>query len=103
MDQRNFDTICADVSRHFKSPSEIVSSTDFTPEQKVKLLTQWELDPRLLMNASDENMTGTQPGRTADLLTKVREALHELDAAPSLEQAGPGKLGGAEPTAERGR
>jgi hypothetical protein len=103
MDQRNFDTICADVSRHFKSPSEIVSSTDFAPEQKAKLLQQWELDLRLLMNASDENMPGTQPGRTADLLTQVREALHELGAAPSLEQGGPGKLGGSEPAAERGR
>jgi hypothetical protein len=96
MEERKFDAVCADVARHFKSPSEIVSSSEFTREQKIKLLTQWELDLRLLMNASDESMTGMQPGKTADFLTQVRDALHELDAAPSLEQTGPGKLGGAE-------
>lgn len=94
MAEQNFDTILNDVSRTYKTPSEIVECKKFTDEQKIKLLSQWEIDLRLLMVASDENMAGTEPGRTANLLTAVRAALQELGAPTNLEQAGPGKAGG---------
>lgn len=94
MAEQSFDTILNDVSRSFKAPSDIVASKNFTDEQKIKLLSQWEIDLRLLMVASDENMAGTEPGRTANLLTGVRSALQDLGAPTNLEQSGPGKSGG---------
>ena len=99
MDERHLEQQLSDVSRYYKCPSEIVG-LDCTAEQKTKLLTQWELDLRLIMNASDENMSGPQPGRTAELLTEVRAALNDLGAAQSLDHAGTGKLGGTDEAPE---
>lgn len=101
MAEQDFDTILNDVSRAFKSPSEIVECEKFTEEQKIKLLHQWEIDLRLLMVASDENMAGTEPGRTANLLTAVRAALQDLGAPTDLEQTGPGKAGGVSQAAAK--
>ncbi len=95
MAKGRFDRALADVSKIFKKPQAIVDAEDLTSEQKIKLLNQWETDLRLLMVASEENMTGDESGRTAELLRTVLKALHDLGVSKSEAQQAPNKSGGS--------
>jgi hypothetical protein len=95
MAKSRFDRALADVSRVFKKPQAIVAAEDLTGEQKVTLLKQWETDLRLLMVASEENMTGDTPGRTAELLRAVLKALLELGVSDGDAPQAPTKSGGS--------
>lgn len=81
-----------DVAALFESPWEIAEAQDLSREEKLKLLTSWEQDLRLKLVASEENMQGQSPGRSAEMLSEVRQALHNLDAA-DLKPPAPSKLG----------
>ena len=61
-----FEQAKQDVGKAFPRPEDIGKADDLSLEQKVELLKQWEIDLRLLMVASDENMAGTKPGQVAD-------------------------------------
>jgi hypothetical protein len=97
MNNARFDEALTDVSKVYAHPAEIVSAEDLSPQQKVKLLRQWEFDLRENLVASEENMTATAPeGQSAELLRNVRKALIGLGAAdPKDETAAPTKTGGA--------
>jgi len=84
--------LMGDVALHFKHPDEITSNKDFSRQQKIKLLRQWEHDLQLLLVASEENMTGPGPsqGDTAETLKVVVEALVDLEAERPV---GPAKVG----------
>ncbi|MBL8699824.1 MAG: hypothetical protein JNK67_15710 [Alphaproteobacteria bacterium] len=76
----------------FTHPREILDALDLTPDEKIKLLRQMEYDLRDKLVASDENMTGTEPGRTGELLRQVRLALHSLGVTAE-ETGAPTKSG----------
>ena len=89
-----FKQALADVSKTFRTPQAILEAADLSRQQKIDLLKQWETDLRLLMVASEENMTGNVPGRTAELLRQVLQSLDVLGARPGEEQKAPTKAGG---------
>src|SRR5262249_53162667 len=88
-----FEKAKQDVSKCFDHPQDIVDSENLTPIQKIELLKQWELDLRQLMVASEENMPGTAPGQTAELMTNVRSLLAGL-GANDTQPAAVNKAGG---------
>ncbi len=96
MSEKRFEkALAADVSKIFREPADILRAGDLTNEQKIALLRQWDADLRLQMVASEENMTGTAPGRTAELLQAVRQALARLGVEGKEEAQAPNKSGGA--------
>jgi hypothetical protein len=95
MSQSRFDEAVTDVSKVFLEPREILEAADLSREQKVALLKQWDTDLRLLMVASEENMAGTDTGRTAELLQAVEQALICLGVEKKEETQSPTKTGGA--------
>lgn len=96
MPQTRFDEALTDVSKVFGRPEDILSAADLTEAQKVTLLKQWDTDLRLLMVASEENMTGpAAPGRTtAELLQSVHKVMTRLGHGPTEENRSPNKGGG---------
>jgi hypothetical protein len=94
MAKSRFDRALADITGVFKKPQAIIDAEDLTGEQKVTLLKQWETDLRLLMVASEENMTGNTPGRTGELLQAVLKALLELGVSDGESPQAPTKSGG---------
>jgi hypothetical protein len=95
MAETRFEKALPDVSKVFGQPEEILRATDLTEAQKIALLRQWDTDLRLLMVASEENMTGTAaPGRTAELLQSVHKAMTRLGHGLTEENRSPSKAGG---------
>jgi hypothetical protein len=73
----DFDSALQDVSKAFKTPRDIMLAA-LSPQQKDRLLQQWEYDLREQQVASDENMTSNRPGRTGELLREVKSCRSEL-------------------------
>ena len=94
MAKTRFHQALGDVSSVFSTPQAILQAPDLTRQQKVERLKQWETDLRLLMVASEENMTGDAPGRTAELLRQVLDCLDELGVLEGQTGAAPNKSGG---------
>lgn len=76
----------------YKHPSEILDALDLSPDEKIKHLRQMEYDLRDQLVASEESMTGPQPGMTGELLRRVRLALHSLGVTAE-ESGAPTKSG----------
>lgn len=91
--ESRFEKAKQDVSKIFQTPAELCNAPDLSSEEKIYLLKQWDTDLRLLMVASEENMPGTNPGRTAQLLQSVHQKLDQL-GAPKDEQTAVNKAGG---------
>jgi len=85
----NFEKALADPGLVFKEPKEVLQYNEFSRDQKIKILRQWEYDVRELQVAEEENMTGPKPVT----LTVVREALHSLGIFPDTERSAPTKQG----------
>jgi hypothetical protein len=94
MAKSRFKEALGDVSRVFKTPQAVLEASDLDRQQKIDLLRQWETDLRLLMVASEENMTGNMPGRTAELLREVLRCLDALGIGEDQAQPTPTKSGG---------
>jgi hypothetical protein len=94
MAKSRFKEALGDVSRVFKTPQAVLDASDLERQQKLDLLKQWETDLRLLMVASEENMTGNVPGRTAELLREVLRCLNALGVNEDKAQPAPNKSGG---------
>lgn len=95
MEKHDFDSLLADVAKHFATPDDVMQSTNLTRSQKVKLLEQWDYDMQLLLTASDESMTsndGGKSGAVAEWITELRKIRAQLGAAHDPEAAGPGKV-----------
>ncbi|WP_044560668.1 hypothetical protein [Azospirillum sp. B4] len=87
----DIDTLLGDVSRHFETPHDLVVCDQLDRSEKILLLRHWEHDLRLLMVASEENMTTDLPPTTAEQLTAVKAGLTALgDVA---DPSGPAKIG----------
>lgn len=94
MMKTRFQQALGDVSKIFRTPKAVLEAPDLNTQQKIDLLKQWETDLRLLMVASEENMTGNVPGRTAELLQQVLGGLEKLGVSQSDARAAPNKSGG---------
>jgi len=95
MHPNRFSRMLGDVSREFDRPRDILDSHDLLPDQKIKLLKEWEFDLRELQVASEENMTGDgSSGATAELLRECRLTLAKLVATNGDSGAAPTKHGG---------
>ncbi len=91
----DFDTALQDVAKAFKTPRDLMRAA-LSPQQKDKLLEQWEYDLREQQVASDEAMTSNRPGQTAELLREVKTCRSALGidhssqkrSTPSSKQGG---------------
>lgn len=89
-ERMDFETTVVDPARAFERPSDVVSASEFSHEQKVRILEAWEADERLLMTATEENMGGGEQPR----LPEVQKALRALGVeASELTGAGTAKSG----------
>jgi hypothetical protein len=61
-----------DPSRAFTSPREVVES-ELPRDEKIKILKNWELDARRLLESAEENMTGGEKDRLPEVLRALRE------------------------------
>lgn len=68
----------ADPAREFAHPKQIVAAPTLDLAAKLALLDEWEYDVRLLLGASEENMTGKDNGKNAELLKAIHDARAEL-------------------------
>ena len=74
----DYEAALKDPSSCFAAPGEVVTAAGLTREQKIEILKRWEADARLLMVASEENMSGGEPQQ----LQEVQEAMRALGADP---------------------
>ena len=81
-----------DPAAVFSAPEAVPKCSDLTREQKIEILRRWEYDARAMEVAEEENVG--ESGQTSDLLSRVLDGLHALDAAPDLEHSPPTKHGG---------
>lgn len=72
----------ADPSRVFPDPMAVLAASDLSREEKVKVLQNWELDAKRLLESADENMTDER-GREKNLLPEIHKALRTLEAEPA--------------------
>ena len=72
-----FEIVACDPSRYFESPLDIARDRRLDVAKKLKLLSAWETDARVLETATNENMIGGEPSR----LEEVKEALYLLTQA----------------------
>jgi ABC-type iron transport system FetAB ATPase subunit len=61
-----------DPSRAFTSPREVVES-ELPRDEKIKILKNWELDARRLLESAEENMTGGEKDRLPEVLRALRD------------------------------
>ncbi len=75
----------------FLGPEDVLERDELTREQKIEVLRRWEFDALQLQVADEENMGSEEP---SDILDRVLQALHALNASPNLEISPPTKPGG---------
>ncbi len=75
----------------FRGPEDVLKRDELTREQKNEILRCWKFDALQLQVAEEENMGSEQP---SDILDRVLQALHALNAGPDLEDSPPAKHGG---------
>jgi len=72
----------ADPSRVFPDPTSVLAAQDLSRDEKIKILQNWELDAKRLLESADENMTDER-GRERNQLPEIQKALRALDAVPT--------------------
>jgi len=81
------------AGRSFRRPADVLDAGTIARPEKIRLLQQWETDLRLLLVASEENMSGDGQGEVAERLRQVRAALEELGVEASDQAGVPNKAG----------
>jgi hypothetical protein len=93
-----FHEAMGDVSKMFDRPRALFDDPEFDTEQKRRLLKQWEYDLREMQVATEENMTGSEPGTgagtNAELLQEVRFCLRRLGDPHAPGRSASTKQGG---------
>lgn len=72
----------ADPSRIFPNPLAVLEAADLSRAEKIKVLQNWELDAKRLLESADENMTDER-GRERNQLPEIHKALRALDTEPA--------------------
>ena len=63
----------------FLGPEDVLQRDELTREQKMEMLRRWKFDALQLQVAEEENMGSEEP---SDILDRVLQALHALNAGP---------------------
>ncbi len=71
----------ADPSRMFPNPTAVLDAKNLSRAEKIKVLQNWELDAKRLLESADENMTDER-GRERNQLPEIHKALRALAFAP---------------------
>ena len=85
-----FDEALKNPAEVFPAPEDVVEHPGLSPEQKCRILRQWEYDARELEVAEEENMGGGPD----DLLSRILNAINTLDPVHHPENGISGKQGG---------
>lgn len=72
----------ADPSRMFPDPMAVLEAKELSRDEKIKVLTNWELDAKRLLESADENMTDER-GRERNQLPEIQKALRALTGNPA--------------------
>ncbi len=80
-----------DPTAVFRGPEDVLQRAELTRAQKIEILRRWKFDALELQVAEEENMGSEQP---SDILDRVLQALHALNASPGSEHSPPTKHGG---------
>jgi hypothetical protein len=72
----------ADPSRMFPNPMAVLEAKELSRDEKIKVLTNWELDAKRLLESADENMTDER-GRERNQLPEIQKALRALTGEPA--------------------
>ena len=75
----------ADPSRMFPNPMAVLEANNLSREEKIKVLQNWELDAKRLLESADENMTDER-GRERNQLPEIHKALRALAVAPAHDK-----------------
>lgn len=95
MTSSRFREALTDVSAVFRHPRDILQAQDLSLDEKIALLRQWDADMRLIMIASEENMTAAASGNPAERLREIRDSLRQLgEATAAHAHPSPDKAGG---------
>jgi hypothetical protein len=73
-----------DPASVFRSPRDVLTCPDLTPDERRSVLEQWERDARGLSVAEEEGMEGGEES----LLSQVRRAMAELGEESSASGSG---------------
>jgi hypothetical protein len=78
----NFDQAMQNPGASFGSPELLYGSTEFSAEQKLAILRQWQNQLEQFQHADEENMRAPGPptGATGECLRRVTDLLSELAA-----------------------
>ena len=77
--------------QRYDTPEQLRDDPSLSRDRKVDLLRGWEEDARELEVAADESMAGGEPS----YLSRIREALRDLNAAEDTDDDGrPTRHGG---------
>jgi hypothetical protein len=88
----DFNQALLDPTSVFKTPQDVLRSSELSDGQKIQILRRREYDAREIEVAEEENMIGTHPG----MLDQVLKALNMLHAKqPNRKRSPPTKQGGA--------
>ncbi len=77
-------TMLRDPAGVFRSPRDVLTCPDLTPDERQAVLEQWERDARGLSVAEEEGMEGGEES----LLSRVKQALAELGEESSARSSG---------------
>lgn len=77
----DYEKALKDPRQYFPAPGDVVAAAGLSRDRKIEILKRWETDARLLMVASEENMSGGEPQQ----LQAVHEALRALGADPEAD------------------
>jgi len=63
----------------FETPEDLAGDARVSPTVRIRLLNEWAQDLTARLQAADENMPGSEPGRAGDLLRRVHVCLEGLE------------------------
>ena len=71
----------------YETPEALVSDPRLSAAQKLTRLEAWEEDLKAALRATDESMTGVNPGLSGALLQRVMACLEQLRSAATPDGA----------------
>ncbi len=72
----------ADPSRIFANPAAVLDAKELSREEQIKVLKNWELDAKRLLESADENMADERGGE-GNQLAEIQKALRMLEQSPT--------------------
>ena len=75
----HIDEIMLHPERFYKTPEELLKDVRLSARQKAKILNNWELEQKQILQASNENMYQDDPDGKGDSdAAKLLQAIHEI-------------------------